>query len=212
MFYKQTTVILKKINDHYDGLFEFHSSKISDIKKYLDESSLIYNEMTRWFNDMFPEKEVHDYVFSLIAMCVLDKNTHTVPVLYGSGSNGKTEFLRFIKSVIDPYFNNVKIYFNTSKFNYYISASFEYHNGRVFHECDCSERVNIDNFGKSAKKRIKAIPCNALFNDRHFPNKCKKYKICFLIFLLKYCINVINVKYLNVPSSVNETTKIVFGL
>lgn len=199
IFYKQTRDILIKV----DVLFEFHMHTIDDIKKY--------DEMTKWFNDLFPDKQVYDYVFSLIAMCLLDKNTETVPILYGTGSNGKTVFLQFIKSVIDPYFDNLKIYNNTNDLtNERVSLYCDYYHGRVFHESN--SRMRIIDISQGTKRRIKAIPCNNLFNYRDFSNKYREFKICFLIFILQYCLKVNDVNYVDAPPIINETTKFVFGL
>lgn len=70
----------------------------------MNEKSSSVKKFRTWMKQMFPDKELREYVMRLISSCFQSKNVEKIfPVLTGSGDNGKSMFKKLIDAVFGPY-------------------------------------------------------------------------------------------------------------
>jgi phage/plasmid-associated DNA primase len=70
----------------------------------MNENSSSVKKFRTWMNQMFPDKELREYVMRLISSCIKSKNIEKIfPVLTGLADNGKSMFKKLIDAVFGPY-------------------------------------------------------------------------------------------------------------
>jgi len=74
------------------------------------ESQRIINEITKFMEQLFPDKELHEYVWDHLASVMIGTNLNQTFNLYrGSGSNGKSKLVELMEHVLGEYAGSVPL-------------------------------------------------------------------------------------------------------
>lgn len=200
-FYEQVNLTMSHLNIE----FSFLHKNLYMIDSYICTGGCLMKEMKNWFLQLFPNPQVYDYMFNYIALCLLRKPIHSIPILYGDGNNGKSLFIAFIMK----FFSSFKI-----PFNYFF----------VCDESDISSLVNsiIDNrvgcIGETYLKLnidnpclIKVIEIKTVYGkdypiDDFFGNRISHFDKVFPIFMMPFCLNMRINNNIEVPSIIDDMT------
>ena len=105
-------VIDFSINKFRDGLPEDYTHKCTNIPYIkLDEADpVIIDEVTEFMEQLFPDKELRDYMWDHAASVLIGKNINqTINFYIGSGRNGKSMFVTLMSAVLGDYKATVPI-------------------------------------------------------------------------------------------------------
>lgn len=88
--------------------------------------SRIFNEIAQFMKELFPAKELHDYMWQHLASCLIGTNKNqTFNIYYGGGRNGKSKLTELMTKALGTYKATVPITLITQKRNSIGSTSSE---------------------------------------------------------------------------------------
>ena len=88
--------------------------------------SRIFSEIAQFMRELFPHKELHDYMWEHLASCLIGTNKNqTFNIYYGGGRNGKSKLTELMTKALGTYKATVPITLITQKRNSIGSTSSE---------------------------------------------------------------------------------------
>lgn len=156
---------LNKLNSNYylfafnNGVYDLRTSRFRDglpsdyisVKapvdyKPFDPNDDVTKDMLQFFEDVYPDKELREYVLTMIASCLHGtKSDSKIYILYGSGSNGKSKLVDLIIAGFgnDKYYITLNIAYFVQKRSNSNSATNELVKVE-YKRIICSSEANID--------------------------------------------------------------------
>ena len=180
-----------KFNHQINKALDYMNISFDNLYIFLEQSPHLNDEMLTWFNQMFPDKEVYDYIFTIISSFFSLEVGYIFPILYGSGYNGKMTFQHFIEKTFQSNFDILLMYLVNYKLSHNNIVNYSKYKGLYA----CRKILPIESYDDNI---IKIIPIKSQYigynkdyahqydYDPKFKTKCLKYCVHFLLFLLNY--------------------------
>lgn len=163
-----------KNKEHRKGIHEDYVSLTTNnnyypLDYYMKRSPEIIDELNEFMNQLFPDKELCEYMWEHLASTLLGTtDNQTFNIYIGSGANGKSVLVELMEKVLGDYKGSVPSSLITQKRNNIGATSPEVHQliGKryaVMSELEKNEKIN-----EGVMKEITGgdpIQCRALFKD-----------------------------------------------
>ena len=139
------------------------------IEYYQKNKSHIIDEVNEFMGQLFPEKELCDYMWEHLASTLVGVNEYqTFNIYTGSGANGKSKLVELMQKVLGDYKGTIPSALITQKRNNIGSTSSEVHQLIGKRYAVMNEPSKGDTINEGIMKEITGgdpIQCRALFKD-----------------------------------------------
>lgn len=154
---------------HEDYISLSTQNEYKPIEYYQKNKSHIIDEVNEFMGQLFPEKELCDYMWEHLASTLVGVNENqTFNIYTGSGANGKSKLVELMQKVLGDYKGTIPSALITQKRNNIGSTSSEVHQLIGKRYAVMNEPSKGDTINEGIMKEITGgdpIQCRALFKD-----------------------------------------------
>lgn len=158
--------------------------------------------MIDWFELIWPDPGVYDYVFRLVGAFLTGKLTNTFPVLYAYCENGKTTFRHFLQH------SNLSRFTTAFSDNDITSGNINWSCTNFNNMSEATSKTDLSAIDNNAYYHLKIIPCEySSYVDCKFRENTQRFNLLFILFLIPYAIQYIKDTSIPVPEIVLRKTR-----
>jgi P4 family phage/plasmid primase-like protien len=112
--FKECTHRKGRILDYITKSTKLHYIPLNVLKE-IPENLKIIDEITDFFEKIYPDEEIRNYMWNHLASCLLGITYQTFTIYFGEGSNGKSKIMELMRATLGDYYAIAPISLITEK-------------------------------------------------------------------------------------------------